>query len=135
MDKPTREEVDRAREWLDTERVNTIRALTPISADMVAILVAATAPPDPGPPRPDDMTELARLVARELRKRAIRAMVSPDDAPQVVFVPRAQWGNVGTLWRAYSMYRDDFDNLTSRECADAIQAQEAAKAAEWAGDG
>jgi hypothetical protein len=56
-------------------------------------------------PRPDDMAELARKVAIELRKRAIWAEVESGE----IYVPRVygrkvKFGYVG-------LYRADFDNL------------------------
>jgi hypothetical protein len=82
----------------------------------------------PSDPRPDDMAELARKVAIELRKRAIWAEVESGE----IYVPRVygrqvKFGYVG-------LYRADFDNLGPIGCADVIQAEEARRAQEWAGD-
>lgn len=104
--------------------------------ECVRMLLAATAP-DPGPPCPADMADLARLVAVELRKRGIWAFGDEHIVrlgrmrPVGIRVPCASWASNNV---AYSMYRSDFDNLTPSECADLIQREEAAKAAEWAGD-
>lgn len=92
----------------------------------VEVLLAATAP-DPGPPRPDDMVELAKLVAKELRSRGIWACVPGQSA---IRVP----GVVDVRHRHYYIHDAQFADLTPREIADVIQAEEAAKAKEWAGD-
>lgn len=79
-------------------------------------------PPDE---RPADMAELARLVAKALRSpRGIRA----DSFAAVVQIEHP------SAVHNYSMYHSDFDNLGPIGCADVIQAEEARKAQEWAGD-
>lgn len=79
--------------------------------------------------RPTDMAELARLVAKELRKRGIWA----DAIDGVVTARRHEYAD-SKLFGLYGVYESDFDNLTPSECADVIQAEEARKAQEWAGD-
>jgi hypothetical protein len=83
-------------------------------------------------PRPADVAELARLVAKELRRRGIWA----ESDESVVVVPRRvrpQFPRACTVvW--HIMNATHFDNLTPRECADVIQAEEAHRAQEWAGD-
>lgn len=74
---------------------------------------------------PADMAELAKLVAKELRSpRGIRA----DHYAATVQIEHPN------AVHNYSMYHSDFDNLTPSECANLIQAEEAKRAAEWAGD-
>jgi len=90
-------------------------------------------PPDE---RPADMAELARLTAVELRKRGIWAFTF--SGLSVVNVPRVKPLRTGHAVEhdpyAKSMYSSDFDNLGPIGCADVIQAEEARKAQEWAGD-
>ncbi len=78
-------------------------------------------PPDE---RPSDLAELAQLTAAELRKRGIWAKYDAG----VICIPHAS-----TIW-SYSLYWSQFDNLGPIGCADVIQAEEARKAQEWAGD-
>lgn len=120
--KPTNVQIEAAHKWFDPQFLRDMRQQRAITADMLEILLTTTAPP-PHDERPDDMAELARLVAKELRKRGIWA-----------------WANNGFVnvgrghFAPYAMVWSDFDNLTPRECADVIQAEEAKKATEWAGD-
>lgn len=88
----------------------------------------------PGPTRPDDVAELARLVAKELRRRGIHATVAHADWGNTVVAPRPLSRGNGLRWQWHPMSRSEFDNLTPSEIADVIQAEEAKKAAEWAGD-
>lgn len=87
-------------------------------------------------PRPDDMAELARLTAIELRKRGIWASAAnvthiPDP---VVIVPFRNAREPRWYVKSYCFYGNDFDNLGPIACADVIQAEEARRAQEWAGD-
>jgi hypothetical protein len=75
-------------------------------------------------PRPDDMAELVRLTAIELRKRGIFAETRGEYVG--VESPHAA---------AYTLYASEYDNLGPIACADVIQAEEALRAQEWAGDG
>jgi hypothetical protein len=79
-------------------------------------------PPDE---RPDDLAELARLTAIELRKRGIRAKAE-------VYHVFPHYVDIGS--HIYYVGTSDFDNLGPIGCADVIQAEEARKAQEWAGD-
>jgi hypothetical protein len=85
-------------------------------------------PPDD--PRPDDPAELARQVAIELRKRGIWA--HKDDELPYVKTPFPML----VMFREYpySIHASEFDNLGPIAIADAIQALEAKRAQEWAGD-
>lgn len=132
MDKPTREQIVKAREnvlemleWADIYE-NNKRA--------VGVLLAAAEPP-PIEERPADMADLAQAVARELRKRGIWACTMNDENPPLcaVGIPTIHNGKAGFL-RLHSLLFGHFDNLTPTEIADLIQREEAAKAAEWAGD-
>jgi hypothetical protein len=138
--KPTKEQIDDAHIWFRQDGAASfarIRDNFPASAARIDVLLAGTEP-DPGPPRPDDMGELARLVARELRRRGIWADARADYTESAWFVWVAQLTRLGTRvlgemgW--YSISASDFDNLTPKECADVIQREEARKASEWAGD-
>jgi hypothetical protein len=88
--------------------------------------------------RPDDMAELARLTAIELRKRGIWAEARYAYAGSAWFVWVAQLTHLGPRVLGemgfHSLTMGDFDNLGPRACADLIQAREAVRAAEWAGD-
>lgn len=103
---------------------------------------AATAPPS-DEPRPDDMAELARMVARELRtpKYAKMAAVFRTSGPNshiAVWVLSVLYSqatlSLSPTWCPYIMFETRFDNLNAREIAEVIQAEEAKKAAKWAGD-
>jgi len=87
-------------------------------------------PPDD---RPDDMAELARLTAIELRKRGIWAEVVDGNIETLRFGTKNPKG-ASMTWGVHSLYASDFDNLGPIGCADVIQAEEARKAQEWAGD-
>jgi len=89
------------------------------------------------------MVELARLVAVELRKPAYGkfAAVFDNGEPNrhiTVWVMSVLFPyerlSIATTWKAYSMFSADFDNLTPREIAIAIQAKEAERVAQWAGN-
>jgi hypothetical protein len=87
-------------------------------------------------PRPDDMAELARLVAIELRKRG---MPVDDEIGAVVVLRftdlRKKDGAFSSTRRfSHSLYASEFNNLGPIACADVIQAEEARRAQEWAGD-
>lgn len=86
--------------------------------------------------RPADMAELARLVAKELRRRGIWATHCDETAPfgASVGMPRFFGDEKQPRRFWYSLHGVDFDNLTPSKCADVIQAEEARKAQEWAGD-
>lgn len=92
--------------------------------------------------RPSDMAELTKLVARELRKRGVYGIVLFKDDPHIVYVSRPMRSKFtqhearfpDLFWAAHSLYASQFDNLTPSEIADAIQAEEARRAQEWAGD-
>lgn len=71
-------------------------------------------------PRPESTEELARQTAIELRKRGIRAEA------HTLLVSTCQW--------IYNVCLSVFDNLGPIACADVIQAGEARRAQEWAGD-
>jgi hypothetical protein len=92
-------------------------------------------PPDD---RPDDMAELARLTAIELRKRGIWAYTDPKDESNGPYVWSLRFkgipGRSKAQWCWSSMLWPQFDNLGPIGCADVIQAEEARKAQEWAGD-
>ncbi len=106
--------------WGDTEATETLLAATVF---------------DPGPPRPDDMAELARLVAKELRRRGIWAEATIDHSG--MYAPMVQlpvFDGCRAVVADYHTARDRFNSLTPREIAEVIQAEEAKKAAEWAGD-
>ena len=87
-------------------------------------------PPDE---RPADMAELARLTAIELRKRGIWTF---GDYSPFVWVGRLKLRDkrIESADHCYSLLASDFDNLGPSGCADVIQAEEARKAQEWAGD-
>jgi hypothetical protein len=126
MDRPTREQIDRARKWLDAEQIAEIGVSMPITAEMVDILVAATAPP-PDVPRPANMAELAQAVARELRAKGIWVDVWP---PSVICYPRDSSVADGI----HHLTDEKFDNLSVTEIAALIQTKESKRAKEWAGD-
>ena len=82
--------------------------------------------------RPDDLAELARLTAVELRRRGIWADVDAY-APCSVRLPRR--GSLMMHTQSYyTLSASDFNNLGPIGCADVIQSEEAKRAAEWAGD-
>lgn len=87
-------------------------------------------------PRPDDMAELARLTAIELRRRGIFAEVVPPSAVVRLPVPLHSIGEPLTSHRGRMvlLHHSDFDNLGPIGCADSIQAEESRRAQEWAGD-
>lgn len=137
MDKPTREQVAAARNevqlYLNSFRYNAQAVALLSERYAMGVLIAITAPNDPLPdPRPDDMVELARQVAKELRKRGIWA----EQDGEIVVVPRrippAFPRKCTVIW--HNMYAAQFNNLGPRAIADMIQAEEARKAQEWAGD-
>jgi hypothetical protein len=135
MDRPTREQIDRARKWLDAEQIAEIGVSMPITAEMVDILVAATTPP-PDVPRPANMAELAKLVAKELRLRPINAIAEFS----TVYVLRVRKRDPNafmspTYWHPWAMFSPLFDNLSVTKIATLIQAEESKCAQEWAGDG
>lgn len=149
--KPTREKIDEARirlgvlfSELQTRGIKlnshadafalfkTLEAI----AGHVNTLVLATEPEEPPPdPRPDDMAELARQVATELRKRGIWARVDNDTG--LVVVPRRDTRKERDLYGIdwfLLLTRSEFVNLGPRAIANVIQTEEARKAQEWAGD-
>jgi len=130
--KPTREQIDEARE-LASAYLSGKRPWNAETEDRVISTLLAATEPDPGPPRPDDMAELARLVAVELRKRWIWAAVASEIATSTIRYPMV--GGAGRLcWKYTYTTEPRFDSLTPREIAVAIQDEEAKRAAEWAGD-
>ena len=82
-------------------------------------------------PQPSDLAELAALVAKELRKRGIWAKAGGLTNERVVQISRPA-DCMAHRW--HSMLFSDFDNLGPIAIADAIQALEAKRAQEWAGD-
>lgn len=133
--RPTQEQIEEARHTLrffrvlppdpvtDKGQAMLRAALGPGVLEAITVLLAATAPPE-DIPRPDDMAELARLVAAELRDRG--------------FWPRLAAGFVWMPFHAgmwpYSMFQPIFDNLSPREIASVIQAEERTRARGRAGD-
>lgn len=89
-------------------------------------------------PRPDDMAELARLTAIELRKRGIWADTGAKALlPTIVRTQRARFDDIGKhkpYSAGWNLALSQFDNLGPIACADVIQAEEARRAQEWAGD-
>jgi len=77
------------------------------------------------------MAELARQTAAELRKRGIWAQLALGHTG-VVEVPFVRDWRL--MWRAVPLSQSQFDNLGPIACADVIQAEEARRAQEWAGD-
>lgn len=80
-----------------------------------------------------DAEKIAREVANELRKRGIWA----NALLLGIFLPcvgRTIGGSDVLAKHVYSIYDAAFDNLTALEIAGEIQAQEARRAQEWAGD-
>ena len=70
-----------------------------------------------------DVEVMANEVAKELRKRGIRALRCATLGCVVV-----------VCMQNYAMANPDFAGMTGIEIADEIQAQEARRAQEWAGD-
>jgi hypothetical protein len=86
-------------------------------------------------PRPDDPAELARMVAKEPRKRGNFAREYRSVVEVACFVGAE--GKTDTAYpgyHSYSVHFADFDNLGPIAIADEIQAHEARRAQEWAGD-
>ncbi len=81
---------------------------------------------EPVDPRPDDMAELARLTAVELRKRGIWAEASSSYGGSVLVYAKNK--------TYHSLQIAEFDNLGPIACADEIQRQETNRIREWAGD-
>lgn len=86
-------------------------------------------------PRPNDMAELARLTAIELRSRAVVAL----EEFGAVYVVRAKKRDPNVFmtpvfWHPWLMVYPCFDNLGPIGCADAIQTAETKHTQEWAGD-
>lgn len=139
-DRPTKEEIADARATLlqpwGAIGYEDDACLEKEEIEAVRTLLAATAPP-PDEPRPDDMAALTRLVAMELRKRGIWA-TTPHDQSVTICVPcwrfKESAGGNALRWQRHALHTAQFDNLTPRECADVIQAEEARKAQDWAGD-
>lgn len=83
--------------------------------------------------RPDNLAELARLTAAELRKRGIWADVDTQYAPNSVRAPTR--GMLLMHSQTYhSLSGSCFDKCGPIACADVIQAESATRAQEWAGD-
>ncbi len=70
-----------------------------------------------------DAEVMANEVAKELRKRGIRALRCTTLGCVVVI-----------YMQNYAITNPDFAGMTALEIADEIQAQEARRAQEWAGD-
>jgi hypothetical protein len=83
-------------------------------------------------PRPDDMAELARLVAIELRKTTWATWVG--DATIVLARLIKIDGHIDSVMGSYSLYGSDFSGLGPIACAASIRDRESALAQEWAGD-
>ena len=138
MDKPTREQIDEIRAWFTDERLEEMaKSGFSSSADKILALLAATTPDEPTlDPRPADMAELTRLVAVELRKRGIWADTHSKGyhvrIPQRMFAPKDKERDA--IDGFICILLPQFDNLGPRAIADVIQAEEARKAREWAGD-
>jgi hypothetical protein len=95
--------------------------------------MASGEPPIVDDPRPEDMAELARETAKELRKRGGQA----DALGSGVYVPRPNGRPseaAGLAWFPHIVFSSNFDNLGPIGCAGVIQAEEASRAQEWAGD-
>lgn len=87
--------------------------------------------------RPDNLAELARLTAIELRKRGIRALTQGfENEPDtwIVIERDTRLMKPWPLWMNYVLTRSQFGNLGPIACANVIQAEEAKRATEWAGD-
>ncbi len=88
----------------------------------------------PNDPRPDDMAELARLTAIELRKRGIWARVSEGQKGVMIL------GNPADTipWRVGYYYdmacKAEWTPLGPVAIAEAILSLEVVRAQEWAGD-
>lgn len=85
-------------------------------------------PPDE---RPDDLAELARLTAAELRNRFSAVAVAEH---VLVGRVRGQNPNFRAELGFHTMTNPDFAGMGPRAVADEIQAIEARKAQGWAGD-
>lgn len=137
MTRPTPEQIAAARDVLMPAPLSGPSELNEDGIEALHVLLAATEPQEQTPdPRPDDIAELARLTAIELRRRGIIA----DDESGAVVVMRfvdhkKRFGMFSPTRRAaHSMFSPDFDNLGPIGCADVLQAEEARRAREWAGD-
>lgn len=128
----TREQAMLARDRLAVELAHLQHVLKPwVKADLFGLLEYLRPEPDP---RPDDMAELARMVAKELRTKGLRARLWCDTNIALPGFHEPSGHDTSTYWLMWSIYNDRFNNLNPRAIADAIQAEEAKKAAEWAGD-
>lgn len=76
--------------------------------------------------------KMAVEVAKELRKRGIWA----TQYDKSVAIPRLKFvdGNYRAMINYYAATHPDFAGMTALEIANEIQAQEARRAQEWAGD-
>jgi hypothetical protein len=87
--------------------------------------------------RPKDPAQLAAMVAAELRKRGIWADVA-GAPPECIRLPSAihHKASINGYYRGHviALYGADFDNKGPLEIANTIQALEAQRAQEWAGD-
>lgn len=79
-----------------------------------------------------DAESMAKEVAKELRKRGIWAKADHYRETGMIDVPQMV-GDGQSFWR-YLTTNPVFDNMTALEIAGEIQAQEARRAQEWAGD-
>lgn len=79
-----------------------------------------------------DAEKMAREVAKELRKRGIWACVDHLNNGGVMVVVQRPNDDMRGRW--YAMANPDFAGMTGIEIADEIQAQDARRAQEWAGD-
>jgi hypothetical protein len=89
---------------------------------------------EPKDPRPDDPAELARMVAIELRTRQQGTFAVAVAEHVLVARIRGRNGDYRSELGYHTMSASDFDNLGPIAIADAIQALEAKRAQEWAGD-
>jgi hypothetical protein len=110
-----------------------------VEADEVAVMSARLreiAHGDVADPRPDDMAELARLTAAELRKCGIYAELVTLAAIIRLPTPLHSIGEALTSHRGrmVTLHDSQFDNLGPVACADEIVRQEIRHAQEWAGD-
>jgi hypothetical protein len=90
---------------------------------------------EPHDPRPDDMAELARQTAVELRKPHRGLHADAIGIGVYVLRPNGPPGSThGGGWFPHNIIGAQFDNLGPVACADEIQRLEAQRAQEWAGD-